>query len=57
MKAWWQRGFSIGVGAYGIKTSRAFAVHTEAGLYASPAMGMHGILGAILIPLLAIYIL
>lgn len=56
MKAWWQRGFAMGVAAHGIGTSRAFAVHPEAGLYASLAMGMHGILGAILIPLLAFYI-
>jgi putative effector of murein hydrolase len=56
MNAWWQRGFAMGVAAHGIGTSRAFAVHPEAGLYASLAMGMHGILGAILIPLLAFYI-
>ena len=56
MKAWWQRGFAMGVAAHGIGTSRAFSVHPEAGLYASLAMGMHGILGAILIPLLSLYI-
>ncbi len=56
MKAWWQRGFAMGVAAHGIGTSRAFAVHPEAGVYASLAMGMHGILGAILIPLLVSYI-
>lgn len=56
MKAWWQRGFAMGVAAHGIGTSRAFAVHPEAGAYASLAMGMHGILGAILIPLVVAYI-
>ncbi|SDZ11262.1 LrgB family protein [Nitrosomonas sp. Nm33] len=56
MRAWWQRGFAMGVAAHGIGTSRAFAVHPEAGVYASLAMGMHGILGAILIPLLVSYI-
>jgi putative effector of murein hydrolase len=52
-KAWWQRGFAIGVAAHGIGTSRAFSVSPEAGAYASLAMGLHGIAGAILIPLLA----
>jgi putative effector of murein hydrolase len=51
-KAWWQRGFAIGVAAHGIGTSRAFSVSQEAGSYASLAMGLHGILGAILIPLI-----
>jgi putative effector of murein hydrolase len=56
MKAWWQRGFSMGTAAHGIGTSRAFAVHPEAGTYASLAMGLHGILGALLIPLLKIFL-
>ena len=47
---WWQRGFSLGVAAHGIGTSRAFSVHPEAGAYASLGMGLHGILGAALIP-------
>lgn len=50
-KAWWQRGFALGVAAHGIGTSRAFSVNPEAGTYASLAMGLHGIAGAILIPL------
>ncbi len=50
-RAWWQRGFAIGVAAHGIGTSRAFSVNPEAGSYSSLAMGLHGILGAILIPL------
>ena len=50
-KAWWQRGFALGVAAHGIGTSRAFSVNAEAGTYSSLAMGLHGILGAILIPL------
>jgi putative effector of murein hydrolase len=50
-KAWWQRGFAIGVAAHGIGTSRAFSVSAEAGTYSSLAMGLHGILGAVLIPL------
>jgi putative effector of murein hydrolase len=50
-RAWWQRGFAIGVAAHGIGTSRAFSVNQEAGSYSSLAMGLHGILGAVLIPL------
>lgn len=53
LKLWWERGFVIGIGAHGIGTSRAFSVHPEAGAYASLAMGLHGILGAIVIPWLA----
>ena len=49
-KAWWQRGFAIGVAAHGIGASRAFSVSQEAGAYASLAMGLHGVLGALLIP-------
>lgn len=50
VRQWWQRGFSLGVAAHGIGTSRAFSVHPEAGAYASLGMGLHGILGAALIP-------
>lgn len=52
MKAWWQRGFAIGVGAHGLGTSRAFSINHEAGTYASLAMGLHGIVGALAIPAL-----
>jgi putative effector of murein hydrolase len=55
-KAWWQRGFALGVAAHGIGTSRAFSVHPEAGTYASLGMGLHGVLGAVLIPLAIRYI-
>jgi putative effector of murein hydrolase len=51
VKSWWQRGFAIGVGAHGIGTSRAFSVNQEAGAFASLAMGLHGIAGALGIPL------
>jgi putative effector of murein hydrolase len=50
IKAWWQRGFALGVASHGIGTSRAFSVHPQAGSYASLGMGLHGILGAVLIP-------
>jgi putative effector of murein hydrolase len=50
-RAWWQRGAAIGIAAHGIGTSRAFNVHPEAGAWASLAMGLHGVVGAVLIPL------
>jgi putative effector of murein hydrolase len=50
-RAWWQRGFALGIASHGIGTSRAFSVSEEAGTYASLAMGLHGILGAVAIPL------
>ncbi|HYF58596.1 MAG TPA: LrgB family protein [Burkholderiaceae bacterium] len=50
-RARWQRGAAIGIAAHGIGTSRAFDVHPDAGAWASLAMGLHGVLGAVLIPL------
>ena len=50
-KAWWQRGFALGIAAHGIGTTRAFSVNKEAGTYASLGMGLNGVLGAVLIPL------
>jgi putative effector of murein hydrolase len=49
-RAWWQRGFALGVAAHGIGTSRAFSVNPEAGAYAGLAMGLHGVVGAVIIP-------
>ena len=49
-KAWWQRGFALGIAAHGIGTSRAFSVNKEAGTYASLGMGLNGVAGAVLIP-------
>jgi putative effector of murein hydrolase len=51
-RAWWQRGAAIGIAAHGIGTSRAFTVHPVAGAWASLAMGLHGVVGAVLIPLI-----
>jgi len=50
---WWQRGFALGVAAHGIGTARAFSVNVEAGTFASVAMGLHGVVGALVIPLVA----
>jgi putative effector of murein hydrolase len=52
MKAWWQRGFAIGIAAHGIGTSRAFSIHPEAGAYASLAMGLNGVISAVAIPVI-----
>jgi len=54
-KAWWQRGFALGIAAHGIGTSRAFSVNKEAGTYASLGMGLNGVIGAVLIPLVVGY--
>jgi putative effector of murein hydrolase len=50
IREWWVRGFAIGIASHGIGTSRAFSVNPEAGAYASLAMGLHGVIGAIAIP-------
>lgn len=51
VSAWWQRGFALGVAAHGIGTSRAFSVHPVAGAYASLGMGLHGVVSAVVLPL------
>ena len=56
MTAWWQRGFAIGVAAHGLGTSRALSLNAEAGAFSGLAMGMHGVAGALLIPLVANWI-
>ena len=50
IKDWTIRGYAIGVAAHGIGTSRAFSVHPQAGAFSSLGMGIHGILGAIVLP-------
>ena len=47
------RGFAAGVAAHGIGTARAFQVNELAGTFAGLAMGLNGILTALLVPLLA----
>lgn len=47
---WWIRGTAIGVGAHGLGITRAFSVNEEAGIFASMAMGLNGILSAIGLP-------
>lgn len=51
-KDWAARGFAVGVAAHGIGTARAFQVHPLAGTFAGIAMGLNGLLTAVLVPLL-----
>lgn len=48
------RGFAAGVGAHGIGTARAFQVNELAGTFAGLAMGLNGVLTALIVPLLAL---
>ena len=53
VRDWAARGFAIGVAAHGIGTARAYSVHPRAGAYASLGMGLHALLGAMLLPWVA----
>lgn len=44
------RGFAIGVASHGIGTARAFQLSEQAGAFAALAMGMNGLLTAVLLP-------
>jgi predicted murein hydrolase (TIGR00659 family) len=46
------RGFAIGVASHGIGTARAFQVSEQAGAFAALAMGLNGMLTALLLPAL-----
>ena len=46
-------GFAVGLAAHGIGTARAFTLDPLAGTFAGVAMGLNGILTAILMPLIA----
>ena len=50
IRPWWIRGTAIGVGAHGLGITRAFSVNEQAGIFASMAMGLNGVLSAILLP-------
>ena len=45
------RGFAIGIAAHGIGTARAFQVSEEAGAFSGLAMGLNGLVTALLFPL------
>lgn len=55
LKPWWMRGTAIGVGAHGLGITRAFSINDEAGTYASMAMGLNGVLSAIVLPAVVSY--
>ena len=46
------RGFALGVSAHGIGTARAIQVNETAGAFSALAMGLNGVLTALLLPLL-----
>ena len=48
---WRARGFALGLAAHGIGTARAFQVDAEAGAFASLAFALHGLIAAVLFPL------
>ncbi len=52
IKDWRVRGFAVGLAAHGIGTARAFQVHPLAGTFAGIAMGLNGLITALLAPLL-----
>jgi predicted murein hydrolase (TIGR00659 family) len=47
------RGFALGTASHGIGAARALQVHADAGAYAGLALGVQGVLAALLMPLLA----
>lgn len=47
------RGLAIGVASHGIGTARALQLNSEAGAFAGLAMGLNGVLTALLTPLVA----
>jgi predicted murein hydrolase (TIGR00659 family) len=46
------RGFAVGVAAHGIGTARAFQVDPVAGTFAGIALGLNGLLTAIIVPMM-----
>lgn len=57
MKDWRARGFAMGMTAHGIGTARAFQVNDVAGTFAAIALGLNGVVTAILVPLLIVLVL
>jgi predicted murein hydrolase (TIGR00659 family) len=54
LKDWRARGFAVGIAAHGIGTARAFQVNQIAGVFAAIAMGLNGLVTAMLVPLIAL---
>ena len=57
MRDWRARGFAMGLTAHGIGTARAFQVNDVAGTFAAIALGLNGVVTAILVPLLVVLFL
>lgn len=57
LKNYAARGFAAGLAAHGIGTARAFQVNPLAGAFAGVALGLNGLLTAILVPLLLPWLL
>ncbi len=51
------RGFALGTASHGIGAARAMQVHPDAGAYAGLALGLQAVLAALLMPLLARWLL
>lgn len=51
------RGFSLGVASHGIGTARAFQLNEQSGAFAALAMGLNGLLTALLLPTLSAWLL
>ena len=49
-------GFATGIAAHGIGTARVFQLSETAGAFAGLAMGLNGLLTAVLVPLIAHYL-
>lgn len=54
LRDWSVRGFALGAQSHGFGTARAWHLNAEAGTYAGLALSMQVLLGALLIPLLAL---
>ncbi|MGH8719404.1 MAG: LrgB family protein, partial [Burkholderiales bacterium] len=50
LSRWSVRGYALGTAAHGIGTARAFQVNAEAGAFAGLALGLHGLIAAVAIP-------
>jgi putative effector of murein hydrolase len=46
------QGFAIGLAAHGVGTARAFQMSEQTGAFAALAIGLNGLLTAVLVPLL-----
>lgn len=47
------RGFALGIASHGIGTARALQVNEQSGAFAALAMGLNGLLTALLLPLIS----